>query len=95
MSSQHLAFPPQRPTGAVYPPAPTRATVEYAVDPRQPGRICYHITHATRAAVQEIMDELCHRVSCGSGYANFVGPTRTATGYEALGQVVVLDGAPR
>lgn len=70
-------------------PVHSAPRIECEPDPRQPNRLAYRITGATRQCVQDVIDNLIASVDGGFGYANFVGPARCEDGYHALGQVVI------
>jgi hypothetical protein len=63
-------------------------------DPRQPNRVLYKITAASRDAVQGAIADIMLRVDESSGYAVFDGPRRCGEGFVAQGCVVVY-GAGR
>jgi len=63
-------------------------------DPRQPNRVLYKITAASRDAVQDAISEIMNRVDDTSGYAVFAGPRRSGDGFMAQGAVVIY-GAGR
>lgn len=67
------------------------ARVEAQADPKMPGRTAYRITGHTRATVQVEIDRLMRAAedAPNGGFANFVGPHRSACGYTALGEVIV------
>ncbi len=68
------------------------ASVEYESDPHDPDRTIVRIVAASREAVQvEISKAMALTKAQGvTGYANFIGPERSMTGYRAHGEVVIL-----
>jgi hypothetical protein len=62
-------------------------TVEYRSDPKFPGFTAIEITGPTAADVQLQMDRIYRSVERDGGQANFMGPSRRAGGYGALGGV--------
>lgn len=69
------------------------AAVESEADPRRPGRTGYRITGSDAGSVQAAIDTITRAVdpTCGgqSGHAQWMGPSRIADGWGALGVVTV------
>lgn len=72
------------------------ALVEFETDPQTPGRTAYRITGPSADVVQNAIDARMRHAEDrpGRNFARFTAPTRTADGWQALGEVVLEVVSP-